>query len=457
MAQDSSSLAKGFNIPDQLFSGLNKKTSSIKRKLDEQTGHYLLQLQKQETKLKKKLLRKDSSLAHQLFDGVENRYHTLKNSATFLSKYESVYNGHLDSLSTALSFLKDNGLASYATYPELKNTLDQFKALQGQLNVSGLIEKFLEQRKELLWQQFQHLGMVKELRQFQKQLFYYRQQVQACQETFADPSKLEQKLLEVVSQLPRYKEFFAHNSLLSSLFALPLENGAAANLQGLQTRAMVNQSLVDRFGSGPEVSRQLQQNLQQAQSQLGALKDQLTACASGSLSNGSSDPQPQDGRINQERTRPFLKRLELGFNMQSQKARYVFPRLTDFGLSLGYRLHQNKVVGMGLAARIGWGRGWDHIAITYQGVSARSFLDWRIQGSIYLSGAFEMNYLRLITAFSQLKDYPAWQKSGLLGLSKRYAVGKKLKGSVRLWWDFLSYRQVPRPQPLIVRFEYQLK
>jgi hypothetical protein len=112
---------------------------------------------------------------------------------------------------------------------------------------------------------------------------------------------------------------------------------------------------------------------------------------------------------------------------------------------------------MGLAARIGWGRGWDHIAITYQGISARSFLDWRIQGSIYLSGAFEMNYLRLITAFSQLKDYPAWQKSGLLGLSKRYAVGKKLKGSVRLWWDFLSYRQVPRPQPLIVRFEYQLK
>ncbi|HWJ29076.1 MAG TPA: hypothetical protein VNS32_21205, partial [Flavisolibacter sp.] len=286
----------------------------------------------------------------------------------------------------------------------------------------------------------------------------YRAQFQEYKQAFEDPSKLEQKLLEVVMKIPQFKAFFTKNSLLGSLFTMPGSSTAStASLQGLQIRAMVNQSLVDRFGSSPDVTQQLQQNLQSAQGQLNDLKSKLSRYSSESYGNSSGDPSMPDFKTNQEKTHSFSKRLTYGFDIQSQKSRYMFPITSDLGLSLGYKLNQNNMVGIGLAGKIGWGRGWSKIAVTYQGLGMRSFLDVKLKGSIYISGGFEGNYLKLIKSTAQLKDYSAWQKSGLIGLSKKYTISKKLKGELKLLWDFLSYQQVPRAQPIVFRIGYCIR
>jgi hypothetical protein len=73
--------------------------------------------------LKRKLWRKDSTLAKQLFDGSEEKYAALKKGEAKVSKYGSVYSGHLDSLSTALNFLKTDKIGNLSSNPELaKNT-----------------------------------------------------------------------------------------------------------------------------------------------------------------------------------------------------------------------------------------------------------------------------------------------------------------------------------------------
>src|SRR5215213_4792291 len=108
--QDSSRLNKLISLPNKLFNALDKKTRSIEEKLDRQTNIYLNKLQRQERKLKKKLARKDSLLAKEIFGNIDSRYKGLRNTTGSVNKYSSVYSGHLDSLSTALSFLKAKDL-----------------------------------------------------------------------------------------------------------------------------------------------------------------------------------------------------------------------------------------------------------------------------------------------------------------------------------------------------------
>jgi hypothetical protein len=454
IAQDSSKIDKVISFPDELFSALNKKTSSIESKLDKKTDQYLSKLQKRENKLKRKLWKKDSLLAKELFNGVDEKYEQLKSNTGNLNKYQSVYSGHLDSLSTSLSFLKDNNLTNS---PALQKSLEQYKELQQKLNASDQIKKYLAQRQQLLKQQFEKLGMVKELKRFRKDVYYYQQQVKEYKELFEDPNKIEQKLMELVMKLPQFKDFFAKNSMLGSLFALPGNNNSStASIQGLQTRAMINQSLIDRFGSSSAITQQLQQNVQSAQGQLSGLKNKLSSYSSGSYGNTGEGDIP-GFKPNEQKTKSFLQRLEYGANVQSQKARYFFPVTSDIGLSLGYKLSDKSSLGVGASYKLGWGNNWSNIRVSHQGVGLRSYMDWKIKGSFYFSGGYEQNYRSLISSVDVLRDYSSWQTSGLVGVSKKYSISKKMKGEMKLLWDFMSYQQVPKTQPILFRVGYSLK
>jgi hypothetical protein len=92
--------------------------------------------------------------------------------------------------------------------------------------------------------------------------------------------------------------------------------------------------------------------------------------------------------------------------------------------------------------------------VTNQGVGLRSFVDIKLKGSIYITGGGELNYRNEINNVDQLKSFSAWQKSGLLGLTKKVSINKKVKANLQLLWDFLSYHQVPQTSPIIFRFGY---
>ena len=461
-AQDSSRLDKLISLPDKLFSSLDKKASSIQSKLTKQTENYLTKLQRQEEKLKRKLWKKDSTKAKEIFGDIDKRYEDLRNTSGNLSKYSSVYSGHLDSLSTALSFLKDRNLAQN---PELQKLLSQYSGLQGKLNASEQIRKQLQQRQQQLRQQFEQLGMVKELKQFRKQVYYYQAQVKEYKQLLEDPNKLEAKLMELVMKIPQFKDFFAKNSMLGSLFALPgspsFGGGAGGGLQGLQTRAMVNQSFIDRFGSGPNMTQQLQQNVQSAQGQLNQLKNKISSYSSGSYGNASGDiDMPK--QVNSQKTKSLFQRLEYGANVQSRRARYFFPVTSDIALSIGYKINDKSSAGVGVSYALGWGQNWSNIKITHQGVGLRSYLDWKIKGSFFFSGGYEQNYRPLIgefisPSFGGSRREVAWQSSGLIGVSKKYSVSKKMKGEMKILWDFMSYQQVPKGQAILFRVGYSLK
>ncbi|HYD20789.1 MAG TPA: hypothetical protein VEB40_04880, partial [Flavipsychrobacter sp.] len=287
---------------------------------------------------------------------------------------------------------------------------------------------------------------------FRKDVYYYRAQADEYKHILDDPSKLEAKLLQLANKIPAFKEFFAKHSILTSMFRLPGNDPASPSLiPGLQTRASVQQNMLQRFGAGPDVSRAMQQNIQSAQAQINQLKEKVSK-----LGGSGSDMDIPDFKPNSQKTKSFWNRIELGANVQSARSNGYFPVTSDLALSAGYKLNDKSVAGVGFSYKLGWGENIRHIKITHEGVGLRSFFEMKLKGSFYASGGFEYNYQKPFNTIRQLHSVDNWQQSGLIGVSKVVAAQSKLfkKTKVQLLWDFLSYEQIPRGQPIKFRVGY---
>ena len=174
---------------------------------------------------------------------------------------------------------------------------------------------------------------------------------------------------------------------------------------------------------------------------------------------GSSDDELPDFKPNNQKTKNFWQRLEYGTNIQSQRPNNIFPVTSDIGLSLGYKLNDKSVIGLGASYKMGWGQSFRNINITHQGAGLRSFADVKLKGSFWISGGYEMNYRNEFNRIDALKDLNAWQQSGLIGMSKVVSMNSKFfkKTKLQLLWDFLSYQQTPRTQAIVFRVGYNLK
>ena len=69
----------------------------------------------------------------------------------------------------------------------------------------------------------------------------------------------------------------------------------------------------------------------------------------------------------------------MGTNLQTVKGNNFFPSTTDMAISVGYKLNDKSIIGIGSAYKMGWGKDIRHIAITHQGIGLRSFVDYRIK------------------------------------------------------------------------------
>lgn len=455
LAQDSISVAdRILQYPDRIFNVIDRKTADIESKLIQQTDRYLRKLAKQEQKLQRKLSKIDSLAAKEIFGNVTEKYAALsgklKSVSGKLDRFSNVYSPRLDSLQTSLRFLHANNLLgqSEAVQNRVKELTGKMQGVQGTLNQTDAIKKYLDERKTFLKEKLQQFGMVKELEKFKREVYYYKAQVEEYKNMFENPSRLEEKVLGLLSETKLFRDFFANHSELASIFRLPGSNepnALASSIPGLQSRSMVMQDLQGRFGSGPNINELVQQNVDNAMAQLNGLKDKLNK-----LGTGGGELDMPDFKPNSQRTKSFLQRIELGSDMQSVRSTNFFPTTTDMAFTAGYKINDKSIVGLGLSSKIGWGKNIQRITISYEGIGMRSFLDWKIKFGLWMSGGAELNYKSQFTSITILKDFSPWQRSALLGMKKVYQAGK-MKGTVSVLYDFLYKQQVPATQPLLFR------
>ncbi len=452
--EHTSGYEKLYSFPDKAFGVLHKKVNRFEEGVLNTSQKYLNKMQRSEEKMKRKLMKKDSVKAQELFGDIESRYENLKAELVNPnSKLPKVYHSKLDSLKTAISFIgnsQENGIT--VLIPKEFSVLQKdFSDAQLYLNKIEFIQATLHKRQHFLQQQIHTLPLGKNFISFKKNIYYYRDRMDGYKQVLNNSSKVESLLLSNVNKIPAFNSFFANHSALGGLFRLPNSTGFNEALVGsMQTREMIMAQIGERISPDASAQQTLNSSIVNAQPLLQGLKEKINSFQS----NGEIDV--KDFAPNPEKTKNFFNRLEFGFNLQSVKSNYFLPSTSDLGLSIGYKWTNNIVSGIGLSYKVGWGRSIRNIQFTHEGVGLRSFVDIRWKGSFWLTGGVESNYLSAFKHIEELRENQHWQYSALAGLSKKYEI-KNRKGELKLLYDFLWNKNYPATQPLIFRTGFTLK
>lgn len=448
-AIDSNKLVKSY------LDEAEKKASYLNEHIEKKTLKLILSTQKQEVKLRNKLFKKDTLAAIALFPKDQELNSQLTKQITNpQGQTLQEYIPGFDSLKTSLAFLNNPGSALQQKLPpQLKEKLSvvntQIATLQSRMQAAEDIKQQIKQRRQVLEQQLANYGLAKNLKKFNKEVYYYQQQLSEYKSLLKDRKKAEAKMLAALQKLPAFQKFMKEHSQLASMFRVPDSYGTPQSLAGLQSRASLQNELLQRFGgTGVNPQQLIGQQVQQAQGELNKLKDKVI-----NFGGGSSDMEMPDFKPNTQKTKRFLNRFEYGANVQSQKSRGLLPVTSDLALTAGYKLNDKSIIGIGAAYKLGWGSGWQHIKLSNQGIGLRSFIDYKLKGSFWLTGGYEQTFQQAFKTIQELQRFDAWQTSGLLGLTKKYKIGKKTN-NLQLLWDFLSYQQVPRRQAVVFRVGY---
>lgn len=428
------------------------------KKLNDKTRKLLSKMEKQELKLCKQRYAGNTDSAKIACSCIAKEYNVLNEmlaaGGTGANKLTGAYLPALDSLSTGFAFLNAAGNGSPGTNKSglISGAAKNIDALQGSFNVSDKVQQLLKQRKQLLEQQWQSLELSKQFKKIKQQLYYYQQQVAVYKEALNNPSRLRGKIFEALQRVPAFSKFFREHSQLAAVFQLPGAALPVPQVNGLQTRTSVISQITNALGTGANVQQALGQNLNAAQAQLNQLKQQLSKLGNG----GNSDMEMPDFKPNNQKTKSFFQRMETGFNLQSQRSSTMFPAASNIGISVGYKLNNKSIAGAGLAYKLGLGKNINHIRLTHEGLSLRSFIDYKLKGKLWLTGGVEYNYNSNFKNIEQLKNYSGWQQSILFGLSKKIAVGSKTKMNMQLLFDGMYRKNTPETKPLLFRVGYSL-
>ncbi|MDO6430195.1 hypothetical protein Q4E93_06345 [Flavitalea sp. BT771] len=440
---------------------MQSKTADLDQQLTRQTEKYLQRMAHREARLQKKLAKVDSTAANNLFGNSTKQYLALaqkirKDTSGRAVDLSGEYQPYIDSLGGILKFMKQ-GVPGRQALSGLPDAARQWEVLQAKMQDADQAKAFIQQRKQQIGDYIkQHINLSgllgHQYAALNQEAYYYAQQVRQYKEMLNSPDKLERQALSTLQKFPAFQAFMKQNSQLAGLFNLPGNYGSPEGLAGLQTRDQVAALIQQQVAAGgPGGQAALQSNLQSAQSQLDGYKDKLNK-----LGAGSGDIDMPDFKPNNQKTKTFWRRLEYGANFQTTRNNYLFPTVSDLGLSIGYKLSEGSTVGVGASYKLGWGNGIQHIALSSQGVGLRSFIDIKIKGSFSATGGFEYNYTTPFRSFQQISHLTYWTRSCLVGISKTVSVKSRVfkKTKLQLFWDLLSYQQIPKTQPIIFRIGY---
>ena len=454
-------------VPVKYLNTVENKIDKYSSRITGKTEKTLAKLSRWENKIKNILDKVSPETSAKLFGSNATTFSTLLKKIqvgkAITEVYKVKYNEYRDKLTTSIKYLEtqkdkfDKNLINPIN--TAKKKLDE---LEQDLSNTEAIEAFIKERKkQLVNEVVKYIGKSKYLTKIDKESYYYIETLRNYKELFSDKKKAEEVALKLLNKIPAFTKFVQQNSMLASLFRMP---GSGSNdpgsFAGLQTRESVQALIQDRIASGgPNAQQQMSQNLQQGQAELNKLKDKIIQ-AGGS----GSDANIPDFKPNNQKSKTFLQRLEYGSNFQFGKSNSYLPTGADIALTVGYKLNDKSVVGIGASYKMGLG-SIQRLSISHQGIGIRSFVDWKLKKQFFISGGFEMNYLPALQTVSVTlplsggAGWGLWQQSGLIGITKKLKIKTKFfKGtSVQLLHDMLYRQHTPVSQPVLFRMGYSFK
>ncbi|KAA5536539.1 hypothetical protein F0919_02400 [Taibaiella lutea] len=483
---------------------LDSKTASLDKYLSrsEKIQQRLLKrLQRKEQKMLKKLAAKDSALYYQYLQQQGLSYDSiaaLSNDTAYRNKFALQKNSTIDSLRGVQNFIQKQedklnaasgiagkaGIASPAV--STNSTTGNLSGLQQNLNVQQNIDGLIQQKTQSLKSFAAQHTDIKGLEGIQKDVYYAREKIKNWRELAEEPDDAEAKALEYLQGTEGFDKFLKQDN---NAFGGLGSNATAADLQrmGYQTKASVNAMLQKSLGNNMSaVQQQMSQQVQQYSEKLNGITDKVNdvkgsiheakqglQSAKDAKKDLSQNLKGEDFKVNPEKGKPFWQRLEWQYNFQTARASVDNgkPATMDLGVNVGYKQNERLSFGIGLGSSIGLGQNWQHIKLSYEGISARAYADWKwIYGFSFQAG-YERSFIPAGRAYlpeNETSGNPAnppaantdnvlknafggQQQTAYLGIMKRYKINSNWNGTFLAGYNFL-WQQEGQRSPWLLRF-----
>jgi hypothetical protein len=429
------------------------KIKKYNQQITNKTEKTVERLSKWETKIKKLVEKADPEAAKRLFGNNQLTFNTLlqkiREGKGIAEGYTAKYDAYTDRLQSSIKYLGEEKRKVDNQYLQRAEQASRdLKNLSSTVAGSEYLQDLIrERKKQLMNEAVKYIGKSRYLTKINKEGYYYTEALRNYKEVFNDSKKTEELVIKALQGIPAFRDFASQNSPLSGLFtsssSFPVTLGSVPIVNGLAPRSSVQQFIA---ASMPSVnpSSVMQQIQQQASGITSNLEDKKKE-----ESKGGEDFIP-----NSQRSKPFWKRLEATTDLQFGRSVNYLPVTVNIGANLGYRLNDRSSIGIGMSYMLGLGNGWQHIKLSNEGIGFRTYLRWMLNKGWDMQGGSEWNYMASFKNINELKNANPWQRSALLGIGKNYRVGKKIKGSIRLFYDFLNRKNEPQTHPFIFRFGY---
>src|SRR6266540_5127423 len=191
--------------PQKWSATVERKIGNLEDKIVAKSQKTLHRLQKQEERIyRKQLATKDSLAAQAKLAEIKTKYkeleEKLKNHSSTIPAIARQYIAHLDTLKTAFKFLASPPFSTCGEGPGMRDALSKIESLDNKMQQAEEIRKFIRDRRDQLKQQLEQLGLVKELKKCNKEVFYYSEQLKEYKQILSDPQKIEKKTIELLSK-----------------------------------------------------------------------------------------------------------------------------------------------------------------------------------------------------------------------------------------------------------------
>ena len=184
-------------LPEKYLSDLRRKSNKFEEQVDKRTDKALARFIKQEQRMKSKLWKSDSLSAKTIFNSSISRMEDLKSGLT--KRLPAGGDAYLDTLTHTLKFLDQyNNVSKKQLAGAEKSVAD----LQGKLQQAEAVKAYIRSRKQELKEQLsQYTGFTKDLQRFNKEAYYYGEQLKEYKSMFQDRKKAEAKAMTMLKKL----------------------------------------------------------------------------------------------------------------------------------------------------------------------------------------------------------------------------------------------------------------
>ncbi|WP_343566230.1 hypothetical protein [Sphingobacterium sp.] len=430
----------------------------------------LNRLRKKEARMLAKLAAKDSAAYNEYlnrsisFDSIA----ALSKDTTVLARMTKWRNATIDSLKGIQQFMHNQG-NKLATLDGISGQAlpggdysGKIAELQGKLNAEQQVKDLIRQRTQSLEQMARSAG-IPGLIGLQKDIYYAQEKMNAWRSVADDPDAAEEKAMEYLQGIEGFESYIGNNKigLGSGVSAADLQN------MGYQTKGQVQQMLSEKFGSLQVVQQAMQGQIKDFSDRLGKVTDKVKEA--GSLAQearqGLQEAKATKDKLkhiekpafhkNPERGKPFWLRLETQYNFQTMPATPdgLRPAMVELGVGIAFKHTPSLSYGIGIGASIGLGQDWQHIRLSYEGISARVYADWKLLYGFSLQAGYERAlrpagraYLEensndpqsAASSGNALKQaFGGQQEVAYLGIMKRYRISNKWSGTFMAGYNFL--------------------